>query len=293
MTISFVKMHGLGNDFVVIDDRQGQIDFRRHAAFIADRHFGIGCDQILVLRHGTAVEHRMAIYNSDGSEAEMCGNGIRAFAQYLWTRGLAAHGDLPIETAAGVITVTADGPNDIRVNMGVPTLGLDAIGAAHARFSATQKQAGADIRVGAWPYAKAEAAFAVSLGNPHLVIFTVAGENVALAETGPALERDPAFPARVNVEFVAPLGPQTFDVRVWERGAGATLACGTGAAAAGAAIVASGRASGPLTIRLPGGDLVVEWDGRGPLWLIGPATETYFGRLNLAASEAWRRAHYV
>lgn len=277
MRIPFVKSHGLGNDFVIIDDRSQQLDLTALAPLIADRRFGIGCDQLLILYPGSTAEQRMEIRNQDGSSAEMCGNGIRAFADYLWTRGLAPRQAIYIETAAGLIQVEPAG-DLIRARLGQPRFGLAAV---HGIESAWQQLT--------WPQ-DYQAQITVSMGNPHLVIFVPDSDNIDLARDGAALEKHPAFSQRINIEYVSPKPDGAFKVRVWERGVGATLACGTGAAAAGAALIQAGRAQRQVALDLPGGRLTVDWDGVGDLWLIGPSCEVATGVFDTGAAAQAKQA---
>jgi diaminopimelate epimerase len=278
-TLPFVKMHGLGNDFVVIDDLPGR-DSRLTPALatrLCDRRFGIGADQVLWLRKPEArdaAQVRMEILNADGSTAEMCGNGIRAVALYLHD-----HGPQPglreyrVETLAGIKTLRLHG-REVAVDMGAPGLGKGMEG---------PRPESEPVSVGSREFRF----FEVSMGNPHAVIF-VDGLGVAdvaavpLEDWGPKLETHPRFPKKTNVEFVEVTGPSSIRVRVWERGSGVTLACGTGACAAAVATLGLKKARGPLTVSLPGGSLRIGWDGPGnPVIMEGPATEVFRGEFRL------------
>lgn len=288
MNLPFVKMHGLGNDFVLVDGRTDDRDFAALAPFLGDRRFGIGCDQVLVVRRDDELGLRMQVLNRDGSEAEMCGNGIRAFALWAWRRGvLPADRPARIATLAGPQTVARTPDGRIRVDMGPPRLVAGAIDLDASAFGLTgDAEAAALQRIG-WP--TATAGRAVSMGNPHLVFRVPRVADVPLGEWGPQLEHDPAFPRRINVEFVEVTGTQALTVRVWERGAGATLACGTGACAAAVAALRDGWiAGGPVAVRLPGGTLDIEWAPGGPVLMTGPATEVAHGEIELAALAAWK-----
>lgn len=275
--IPFVKMHGLGNDFIVVDDHVRVLaDWKVRPATeecgpltpelaraMCDRRFGIGADQILWLRTPVRPEAgahvRMEILNADGSTAEMCGNGIRAVALYLKAEAFALRGDYLVETLAGDLRVRL-GDEGIEVDMGLPGFGAKA----------------ETLRAGGREFQFHE----ISMGNPHAVIFVDPGERPEemAANYGPEIERLPRFPNRTNVEFVEVTSPSAIQVRVWERGAGLTLACGTGACAAAVATLATGRGSGRLRVNLPGGDLRIAW--AGPEYSVimeGPATEVFRG----------------
>jgi diaminopimelate epimerase len=271
MGIPFVKMHGLGNDFVVIDDLQGaKSDLTTDLARkICDRRFGIGADQILWLRHPqvteTQADARMEILNSDGSVAEMCGNGIRAVALYLYDSGpKPRQKDYLIETLAGLKKVTITG-RDVAVDMGAPGL-------------YPKSKEGEVIEVTEGRISQRFTFHEVSMGNPHAVIFSDNVEKIALEEIGPLLENHPRFPKKTNVEFVQVISSSEIRVRVWERGAGITLACGTGACASATAALYTGRVKGQVKVGLPGGALLIDWAGEGqPLIMQGPATEVFRG----------------
>ncbi|RMF19461.1 MAG: diaminopimelate epimerase [Candidatus Dadabacteria bacterium] len=233
----------------------------------------------------------MDIYNGDGSRAEMCGNGIRAFARHLWDSGRFERAPLRVETLAGIRTCTpTDSEDRVRVDMGVPAFGLSAVGANLAHFPDESHAPLHNLVRGDWPMADVEAAHAVSMGNPHLVLFLPTRTDLnalPIESIGPLIERDPAFPSRINVEFVV-LQDQTLHTRVWERGAGATQACGTGACAVAAAAIATGRAASPVTVQLPGGPLDIDWDGADILWMTGEAVHVFSGTLEPAAYTVWQ-----
>lgn len=275
MAIPFVKMHGLGNDFVLIDDLGKpqalcQAIDPEFARRICDRRRGVGADQLLWLKQpvDSRSDARMEILNSDGSIAEMCGNGIRAAGLYLHRHGPKRKPSYGIETLAGLklVEVREDSASSlvsvlVSVDMGAPGLG--------AGFP----QAGEPITVLGGEYRF----FEVDMGNPHAVIFVDAVERVDLERLGPAIEAHPRFPRRTNVEFVEVLGPHAIQVRVWERGAGVTLACGTGACASAVAALATGRVQGKLEVRLPGGSLWIRWDAGSSVIMEGPAEEVFHG----------------
>ena len=276
MELQFTKMHGLGNDFVVIDGVRQRVALDAASTrFLADRRFGIGCDQILLVEPprdgGTDFYYR--IFNADGSEVEQCGNGARCFARFVRDQGLSSKDILDVGTRAGPIRLFLEADGQVRVNMGPPVL-------APARIPFQ-----AEVEAGLYPLEAAGrrlAIGAVSMGNPHAVLQVASVDTAPVAELGPAIERHPRFPNRVNVGFMEVQGRDRIRLRVYERGAGETLACGTGACAA----VVSGRIQGLLDPRvrvsLPGGDLVIEWAQSGhPVWMTGPAERVFEGRIEL------------
>ena len=280
-TISFIKMHGLGNDFILIDDLSKSSSHLSPvtpevARKICHRRFGVGADQVLWLkapRGSTArsMPHaRMEIFNADGSAAEMCGNGIRAVALYLKGRGskpgVGEHkGEYKIETLAGLIRVLVLENDLVRVDMGPPRLG--------GGFEKPEA-AGETLTV----LGQKLAFYEVSMGNPHAVIFVEDVERYPVDQFGSAIERNPRFPERTNVEFVQVMSPEKLRIRVWERGAGLTLACGTGACAAAVTALATAKVKGKVTVQLPGGDLAIEWAGSGASVLMeGAADEVFRG----------------
>ncbi len=278
MTLRFTKMHGLGNDFVVIDAVRQQVTLDaatiRH---LAERRFGIGCDQVLLVEPPrlptTAFHYR--IFNADGSEVEQCGNGARCFARFVHEQGLSEHTEITVGTAAGVITLLLQPDGLVRVNMGTPVLTPSQI-----PFLADSEQPQP-----LYPLAlDAETLLigAVSMGNPHAVLQVDDVSTAAVAQLGPLVEVHPRFPQRVNVGFMQVVSPQQIRLRVYERGAGETLACGTGACAA----VVSGRLRHLLEpqvrVTLPGGELFIEWNGGSqPVWMTGPAATVFHGEIEI------------
>lgn len=273
--MKFVKMHGTGNDFVLIDARdQRPRDWPELARAICDRHFGVGSDGILLVQNSAEAGYRMVMHNPDGSEAEMCGNGIRCFARYLFDTG-AIHGPrISVETGAGIkeLEIEADGGEFRRVvvNMGVPTFTpaeipilVDGSEVVDLRRSVD----GFDL-----------ALTAVSMGNPHAIHFL--DDDLAefpLERVGPRVEHDPIFPRRVNFEIARVRATDEVDVRVWERGAGITLACGTGACAVFAAARRKGLIGARAELRLPGGRLEMREGPSGEVLMAGPATFVFAG----------------
>lgn len=268
--ISFVKMHGLGNDFILIDClNQKLTEPEKFAVKYCDRRFGIGADQLLLLYPSQIADFKMRIFNADGSEVEMCGNGIRCFAKYIWDRGLSDKEILEVETLAGIIKPKKVGPL-VQVDMGKPEFSpqkipVDAEG---------QKAFDLLLEVAGW-HAKLNC---VSMGNPHAVIFLEEEpKNFAVSKYGPLIENHPIFPKRTNVEFAFVKNPHEIVMRVWERGAGETLACGTGACATAVAAMVKELTERKVTVHLLGGDLLIEWAEDGHVYMTGPAEEVFEG----------------
>jgi diaminopimelate epimerase len=276
MLLEFTKMHGLGNDFVVIDAINQSVDLStEQVQFLADRHFGIGCDQLLLAERTTtpATDFRYRIFNADGGEVGQCGNGARCFMRFVHEQGLTDKRELCVATAGGPLTLRLETDGQVTVDMGVPRLEP-----AEIPFEATARATTYPLSVAGTQLEIA----AVSMGNPHAVLRVDDIETAAVAELGPAIERHPGFPERVNAGFMQIVDPATIRLRVFERGAGETLACGSGACAA----VVAGRLRGQLEARvkvvLRGGELVVSWAGNGsPVMMTGPATTVYQGRIML------------
>lgn len=283
MRIPFTKMHGCGNDYVYIDCLERELaDPAGLARRLSDRHFGIGSDGIILILPSEKADYRMRMFNADGSEAEMCGNGIRCFAKWLYDRGLLKGDEARVETAAGIRTlrVYAEGgkARRVRVNMGIPRLSRSDIPMLGEEGQAVNEQLTIDVP------GQGDLALrftAVSMGNPHCVIYVDDTAAFPVALYGPLVERHPLFPRRTNVEFVQVISPSEARMRVWERGSGETLACGTGAAATCVAGVLNGKTDRRLLLHLLGGDLELEWASDGPVYLIGPAEEVFEGTIDL------------
>ncbi|MDJ0740249.1 MAG: diaminopimelate epimerase [Gammaproteobacteria bacterium] len=276
MRLAFTKMHGLGNDFVVFDavNQRVVLDETQLRA-LADRRFGIGCDQVLLVekpRHaGTEFFYR--IFNADGGEVEQCGNGARCFARFVHDKGLSDSDEIAVGSAAGDIRLYLEDGGQVRVNMGRPYLAPHEIPFA-ADAEAVTYALDVDDRT--------LEISALSMGNPHAVVVVDDVATAPVATLGPAIERHARFPRRANAGFMALRSPDEIDLRVFERGAGETLACGTGACAA----VVAGRLRGMLgervAVNLPGGTLVVSWaGGEYPVWMTGPAVAVYDGAVDL------------
>jgi diaminopimelate epimerase len=260
----FHKMHGLGNDFVVIDARRGPVSVDAPLArAIADRRTGIGCDQLILLEPSEAADLRMRIFNPDGGEVEACGNAARCVT-------LLEGGAPTIETRGGTISGRTNGAG-ASVDMGLPRFGWEEIPLAYPIDTAALPVAWEEL----------QRPFAVNVGNPHVVFFVNRPvETIKLDRLGPLVENDPLFPDRVNVN-VAQIDDQAIRLRVWERGAGLTQACGTGACATAVAAIATRRARSPVEVHLPGGTLTIEWTRGEPIRMTGPAAHVFTGEINL------------
>ncbi|NVE94391.1 diaminopimelate epimerase [Altererythrobacter lutimaris] len=260
MRVRFIKMHGLGNDFVVLDAREQILPeiSSSFAAAIANRRTGIGCDQLIVLEPSKMSDFRMRIFNSDGGEVEACGNAARAVAVLTGEPA-------KVETDGGLIALE---PSDggARVDMGVPRFEWDQIPIAYAM----------DTQFMPVSWEELENPSAVNVGNPHVIVFVENAEEVQLDRLGPEIEVDPLFPERVNVN-VADIQLGEINLRVWERGVGLTRACGTGACATAVAAIRRNYVKSPVAVHLPGGSLQIEWDGQGPVFMSGPAVESFRG----------------
>ncbi len=272
--INFVKMHGLGNDFILIDCINQKINNPREFAIkYCDRRFGIGADQLLLIYPSEIADFKMRIFNADGSEVEMCGNGIRCFAKYIWDRGLSNKEILHVETLAGMIKPKKIGEL-VQVDMGMPEfhpskIPVDAEG---------ERAFDLLVEISGW-HAKINC---VSMGNPHAVIFLNENpKNFAVTKYGPLIENHPIFPKRTNVEFAFVNNSKEITMRVWERGAGETLACGTGACATAVAAIFKGLTDKKVIVHLLGGDLQIEWADDGHVYMTGPAEEVFEGMLKI------------
>jgi diaminopimelate epimerase len=268
-TITFIKMHGLGNDFVVLDAREAALPpmTPQVARALADRRTGIGCDQVVLLEPSAVPEaghaFRMRIFNADGGEVEACGNAARAVALL--------HGaPAVIETDGGAIALEPHN-GGARIDMGAPRFDWDEIPLAFPMDTASMA-VGWQMGEGAL-----EAPMAVNIGNPHVIFFVDDANAVALETLGPVIEHDPLFPERVNVNVASLAGTDHLKLRVWERGAGLTRACGTGACATAVAAIRRGLAGSPVRVTLPGGDLVIAWQPGGTILMSGPAAESFRG----------------
>ncbi len=275
--MEFSKWHGQGNDFVIVNGfREKAADYPSLAIKICDRNFGIGADGLVIILPPTTPEadFRMVIYNSDGSEAEMCGNATRCVARYLYEQGLTVKTIITLETLAGLIVpelIFNDGQlNTVCVDMGQPRL-------KRGEIPVTGEP---DEQAVDFPVTVANETYkmtCVSMGNPHAVIFINDIESIKLAEVGPLIENHHLFPKKTNVEFVQVISDKEMRMRVWERGAGITQACGTGASAVLVAAVVTGRTGRDVIIHLDGGDLALQWKSDNHIYMSGPAIEVFRG----------------
>lgn len=276
----FTKMQGAGNDYVYVDCFAEPMPQRPDelARKVADRHFGIGGDGLILICPSHEADARMRMFNADGSESEMCGNGIRCVAKYVYDHGLCRKETLRIETGRGVLTLDLELADDhvhrVRVNMGEPILQPDLIPTTLSGDPVVD----APIEVGGRRFRVT----CVSMGNPHCITFVDELTDDWVLSVGPKVETDGHFPKRVNAEFVEVLTPTEIRMRVWERGSGETLACGTGACAVCVAGVLSGRTQRKILAHLPGGDLELHWAEDGHVYLTGPAVEVFHGQWNEA-----------
>jgi len=269
MKINFTKMHGLGNDFIVVDARKKDLSGTvRAIKKLSDRRFGVGFDQALILKGSKKADFRMDIYNSDGGRVEMCGNGIRCLAQYIWSNKLSRKNRLDIETLAGIIRPERIGKL-VRVDMGEPVL--------EGRLIPTLAQGEiVDRKIGIND--RSFEITCVSMGNPHCVIYVDEVDTFPVEKYGPMIEINKFFPKKTNVEFIEVLSKNKIKMRVWERGAGETLACGTGASAAAVASIIKGYTGSKVTVLLRGGRLDIEWSKKdNHVYMTGPAEEVFTG----------------
>ena len=269
-------MHGIGNDYVYVCtfDQEAPPDPSRLAISLSDRHFGVGSDGLILIGPSDRADARMRMFNADGSEAEMCGNGIRCVAKYLHDHGIARKGRVTVETGRGVLTLDLEVEGDrvrrVRVDMGAPILEAAEIPTTlpgDPPIDVPLTVEGHDLKI-----------TAVSVGNPHAVAFVDDVARFPVERVGAALERHPSFPRRVNVHFVEVISQDEVRMRTWERGSGITLACGTGACAVAVAGTLTSRTRHRVLAHLPGGDLSLDWDGPGaPIFMTGTATEVFSG----------------
>jgi len=276
MSVKFTKMQGLGNDFMVVDAINQSIHFSAETVQKwADRHFGIGFDQLLVVENATqsGIDFRYRIFNADGSEVQQCGNGARCFARFVYDKGLTDKTEIQVETASGVIVLYIEDNGLVRVNMGAPNFAPKSLPFNQSEQQARYRVAVLDesIELGA-----------VSMGNPHAVMLVEDINTADVERLGAALESHVLFPERVNVGFVQKLDQAHVALRVYERGAAETLACGTGACAAMAVLRHWNLVDESVTVTLPGGDLRIRWDGdvQSPVWMSGPAVTVFEGEVS-------------
>ena len=287
MRIRFTKMQGAGNDFVVLDETRGSLKLTTaHYRFLADRHFGVGADQILTVRPSPAegIDFEYVIHNADGGEVEQCGNGARCFVRFVREQGLTAKDEVKVKTRSGVIELRMQSDGRVTVNMGAPVFELaqipfDPAGLVPQAVGAWQQ----------WPLvlqgqAEPVLVAAVSMGNPHAVQIVADVDTAPVQETGPLIEHHASFPRRVNAGFMQVVSRGQVRLRVYERGAGETLACGTGACAAVVAGIRLGLLDSRVDVGTRGGQLTIEWAGAldAPVLMTGPATTVFESEIELA-----------
>ena len=276
MKLKFTKMHGLGNDFVVLDGVRQSVSLTpEQLRYLGDRHFGVGCDQLLVVEPARTpgVDFRYRIFNADGGEVEQCGNGARCFARFVFEQGLTDKREIRVETKKGIITPRLEDDGNVTVDMGVPVLAPAEVPFVSDSDAWVQPLDVAGTAV---------AITAVSMGNPHAVQVVADVDTAPVAEQGPLIEHHPRFPARVNAGFLQVVDEHHVRLRVFERGAGETLACGTGACAAVVAGILRGLVASPVRVATRGGELTIAWGGVGtPVMMTGPAVTVFAGELTL------------
>jgi len=277
MKIPFIKMEGCGNDYIYVDGTSITIpDLPKAARMMSDRHFGIGADGLIVICGSDVADYRMRMFNADGSEGRMCGNGIRCMAKYLHDRGMVKGLEVSIETLSGIKFVDmflgADGAvARARVDMGKPSFeAADIPTALEPPFGGRLAVCGGEYTL-----------YCVSMGNPHAVVFVDDPKKFDVHGVGAALESHPVFPERCNIEFVRVHSRNSIDMRVWERGSGETLACGTGACAAAVASMKLGLIDARTDVHLPGGTLTIEWQPGSSVFLTGPAKNVFTGEVDI------------
>ncbi len=273
--MQFTKMHGIGNDYVYVNCFEQTVAHPEELApVISDRHFGVGSDGLVLIFPSDLADVRMRMFNPDGSEAEMCGNAVRCVAKYAYEHGLSTNNPMQIETGNGILTIELTIENDkvaaARVNMGQPILEAPRIPVAVDDTPVINRQ----IEIAGIPMEMT----CVSMGNPHAIFFVEDVAGVAVEKLAPQIENNPLFPQRTNVHWVQVISPNEVIMRTWERGAGVTLACGTGASAVCVAGVLTERTDRKITAHLPGGDLQLEWNkSDNCVYMTGPATEVFSG----------------
>jgi diaminopimelate epimerase len=276
MKLRFTKMQGAGNDFVVIDATQAPVNLSHtQIQHIANRYFGVGCDQLLMVENTDTpgVDFRYRIFNADGSEVEQCGNGARCFVRFVVDKGLTTKHEIKVETASGIITLTLQTDGQVTVNMGAP------------KFVPNQIPFEAEAQASAYELPlknESVTISAVSMGNPHAVMLVDNVHTAEVASLGPQIESHPRFPQRVNAGFMQVLNEHEINLRVYERGSGETLACGTGACAAAVSGIQLGTLTSPVKVHTRGGILSIKWDGGdNPVMMTGPADIVFDGEIEI------------
>ena len=277
--MKFTKMHGLGNDYVYVNCFEEKIDNPPAVArFVSDRHFGIGSEGLIMINPSKTADFEMEMYNADGSRGEMCGNGIRCVAKYVYDYGLTDKTQISVETLGGIkyldLTVEDGKVSLVKVDMGKPKLEADLIPIISEREQVIDEP----IEVDGKEYHMT----GVSMGNPHAVIYVDDVKGLDLEKIGPKFENHERFPKRINTEFVHCIDRQTVEMRVWERGSGETLACGTGACAVAVSSILNNLTDTQVTVKLLGGDLQIEWDReKDRVFMTGPATVVFDGVIDI------------
>jgi diaminopimelate epimerase len=275
MKLKFTKMHGLGNDFVVIDAVNQSVALnRKQLRLLADRHFGVGCDQVLLIETAKGgADFRYRIFNGDGGEVEQCGNGARCFVRYIHDHGMSAKREIRVETLAGIIIPKLESNGEVTVNMGPPKFEPDEI-----PFIAEKRTTTYPLDING----KQVEISALSMGNPHAVQLVPDIDQAPVLTEGALIEGHVRFPQRVNAGYFQVVDRHHIRLRVYERGAGETLSCGTGACAAVVAGIQRGLLESPVTVRFRNGDLDVSWEGKTrPVWMTGPAVAVFEGEIEL------------
>ena len=283
--MKFTKMQGIGNDYVYVNCFEETVKNPEAVArYVSDRHFGIGSDGLILIKPSDIADCEMDMYNLDGSQGAMCGNGIRCVAKYVYDYGIVKKENISVSTKSGIkyldLTVRDGKVALVRVNMGSPVLTASQIPVV----SSTEEMINAPLKVNGETYYIT----AVSMGNPHAIVYMADVDHLDIGEIGPYFENHMAFPDRVNTEFVEVLDDHTLKMRVWERGSGETLACGTGACAVAVASILNGHVDGekPVTVKLLGGDLEIFWDRQENLvYMTGPAATVFDGEIDISFLE--------
>lgn len=281
--MKFTKMHGLGNDYVYVNCLKEKIENPEEVAkYVSDRHFGIGSDGLIMINPSKVADFEMEMYNADGSRGEMCGNGIRCVAKYVYDYGLTDKTSISVETLGGIkyldLTVEDGKVILVKVDMGTPDLRASSIPIVMEEGRESDQVVDETIMVDGEEYHMT----GVSMGNPHTVVYVGDVKGLDIEKIGPKFENHERFPKRINTEFVRVIDRKTVEMRVWERGSGETLACGTGACAVAVASILNGLTDNEVTIQLLGGDLKIEWDREAnKVYMTGPATTVFDGEIEI------------
>ncbi len=277
--MKFTKMHGCGNDYVYVNCFEETVENPSETAkLVSDRHFGIGSDGLILICPSDKADFRMAMYNLDGSEGKMCGNGVRCIAKYVYDHHLTDKTQISLETLGGIkyldLNIKNEKVETVTVDMGAPILTPSEIPVSISKDQVIDEPVEIDGKV--WHMT------CVSMGNPHAVVFVDDTASLKLEHIGPLFEKHPLFPEQVNTEFVHVIDRHTVDMRVWERGSGETLACGTGACATAIACILNGKTDNEVLVHLLGGDLLIKYDAeKNTVFMTGPATEVFSGEIEL------------